>query len=138
MKNILIISGSRADAGLLEWPTKLLQEAFTGATLNINGKKVTVDDSFLKLSPEEQNATVEEIAASLPKTQGPQGFMANAMDFVKSIPRGLVTGLTSAPNPSMVPGLEQEQEAVARRREQRSARGPRARSRWSRRRRAHC
>jgi len=35
------------------------------ATLNINGRKVKVDDSFLSLSPEEQNATVDEIAASL-------------------------------------------------------------------------
>jgi len=35
------------------------------AKLNINGKTVTVDDSFLKLSPEEQNSTVDEIAKSL-------------------------------------------------------------------------
>lgn len=35
------------------------------ATLNINGRRVTVDDSFLSLSSEQQNATVEEIAASL-------------------------------------------------------------------------
>lgn len=35
------------------------------ATLNIEGRKVTIDDSFLKLSPDEQNATVEEIAKSL-------------------------------------------------------------------------
>ena len=42
----------------------------------------------------------------------PQGFMANTADFVKSIPRGLITGLTSASNPSMVP-TEDEQMAVA-------------------------
>lgn len=35
------------------------------ATLDINGRKVNVDDGFLKLSPEEQNATVEEIAKTL-------------------------------------------------------------------------
>ncbi len=35
--------------------------------LNIEGRKVTVDDSFLKLDPEQQNATVEEISASLSK-----------------------------------------------------------------------
>jgi hypothetical protein len=35
------------------------------ATLTINGRNVTVDDSFLKLSPEQQNATVDEIAAQL-------------------------------------------------------------------------
>nr|WMC99344.1 hypothetical protein RAR13_11870 [Aminobacter aminovorans] len=35
------------------------------ATLNINGQRVKVDDSFLSLSPEQQNATVDEIAQSL-------------------------------------------------------------------------
>ena len=34
-------------------------------TLNIGGKRVKVDDSFLSLSPEQQNATVDEIAVSL-------------------------------------------------------------------------
>lgn len=33
-------------------------------TLNIEGRKVKVDDSFLKLSPEQQNTTVDEIASS--------------------------------------------------------------------------
>jgi hypothetical protein len=37
------------------------------ATLEINGRKVEVDDSFRSLSPEQQQATVEEIAASLPQ-----------------------------------------------------------------------
>lgn len=46
------------------------------------------------------------------KGSEPQGFVANAMDFVKSIPRGIVSGLTSAPNPSMVP-IADEQVAVA-------------------------
>lgn len=49
--------------------------------------------------------------AQYAKTQ-PQGFMANAADFFKSIPRGLVQGLTSGVNPSMVP-IEDEQAAVA-------------------------
>lgn len=35
------------------------------ATLTINGRKVTIDDSFRSLSPEEQEAAVEEIAAQL-------------------------------------------------------------------------
>lgn len=35
------------------------------ATLTIGDKSVTIDDGFLKLSPEEQNATVAEIAASM-------------------------------------------------------------------------
>jgi hypothetical protein len=34
-------------------------------TLTVNGHKVTVDDGFLKLSREEQDATVDEIAKSL-------------------------------------------------------------------------
>lgn len=42
-------------------------------TLNINGQKVKVSDDFLKLSPEEQNRTVDEIAKSLgaPEPQSP-------------------------------------------------------------------
>lgn len=36
-----------------------------GPTLVINGRRVTVDESFLSLSPEEQNRTVDEIARSL-------------------------------------------------------------------------
>ena len=35
------------------------------ATLNIEGKRVAVSDDFLKLSPEQQQATVEEIARSM-------------------------------------------------------------------------
>ena len=41
------------------------------ATLTINGVKVTVDDSFRDLPPEQQEATVNEIAASLGKQQEP-------------------------------------------------------------------
>jgi hypothetical protein len=71
------------------------------AVLNIGGKRVTVDDSFLKLPPDQQNATVEEIAASIGAGPAkPQGVAAHAMDFVKSIPRGLVSGLTNAQNTS--------------------------------------
>ncbi len=36
-----------------------------GATLNIGGKQVRVSDDFLKLSPEQQNATVDEIAGQI-------------------------------------------------------------------------
>lgn len=36
-------------------------------TLNINGHSVAVGDEFLKLSPDQQNATVDEIAKSLPQ-----------------------------------------------------------------------
>lgn len=37
-------------------------------TLTINGQRVKVDDSFLSLSPDQQNATVDEIAQSLGMT----------------------------------------------------------------------
>lgn len=40
--------------------------------LNINGRRVTVDDSFKSLSPEEQNATVEEISRSLGSQEQPE------------------------------------------------------------------
>lgn len=40
--------------------------------LNINGQRVTVDDSFMSLSPEQQSATVDEIAASLGGGTEPQ------------------------------------------------------------------
>ncbi|RWK79629.1 MAG: hypothetical protein EOR51_12010 [Mesorhizobium sp.] len=50
-------------------------------TLNIGGKRVTVSDDFLKLSPEQQNATVEEIAGKMapkvdPATNQPPGVPA--------------------------------------------------------------
>lgn len=45
-------------------------------TLNIGGQRVTVDDSFLSLPPDQQNATVDEISKSLggaqPTTPAPQ------------------------------------------------------------------
>lgn len=40
--------------------------------LNIQGKRVTVGDEFLSLSPEEQNDTVDEIAASMSISAEPQ------------------------------------------------------------------
>lgn len=38
-------------------------------TLTVNGRKVKVDDSFLKMSPEDQEATVQEIASSFGQEQ---------------------------------------------------------------------
>lgn len=66
-------------------------------TLNIEGKRVRVDDAFLKLSPEDQNAQVEEIAASI-RDQGGQkpapstGLGAAAADAVTEIPAGMIEG----------------------------------------------
>ncbi|RUU93353.1 hypothetical protein EOB59_03360 [Mesorhizobium sp. M7A.F.Ca.MR.176.00.0.0] len=36
------------------------------ATINIQGQKVTVDDAFLSMTPDQQNAAVDEISKSLP------------------------------------------------------------------------
>lgn len=40
-------------------------------TLNINGQRVTIGDEFLSLSPDQQNATVDEIAKTLGAAQQP-------------------------------------------------------------------
>lgn len=58
-------------------------------TLTIEGRKVKVDDSFLSLSPEQQNATVEEIAASLgvaPANQSKAGRGHDVPEFDPGIP----------------------------------------------------
>jgi hypothetical protein len=55
------------------------------ATLDIAGRKVTVDDGFLSMSPDQQNATVEEIAASLgpAPAAGAETFVSRA---IKGVP----------------------------------------------------
>lgn len=57
-------------------------------TLNIGGQKITVGDDFLQLSPEQQNATVEEIARSLPAGGTPQqsAYQPSITDAVTDIP----------------------------------------------------
>ena len=45
-------------------------------TLVINGKNVTVSDDFLKLSPDQQNATVDEIAKSMGSSPAATGAEA--------------------------------------------------------------
>ncbi len=62
-------------------------------TLNINGQKVKVGDSFLSLSPEQQGIEVDHIAKSLPgagakpNQQQSGGFWDSAADFFKSMPQ---------------------------------------------------
>ncbi len=64
------------------------------ATLNIDGRSVTVDDSFLSLSPDQQNATVDEIHKSIGSAAAP---ISTAEDIAKTIPaaaeRGVITGI---------------------------------------------
>jgi hypothetical protein len=47
-------------------------------TLNIQGKRVKVDDSFLQLSPEEQNRTVDEIASQIGVSSEPDQTLQGA------------------------------------------------------------
>lgn len=59
--------------------------------LNIGGQKVKVDDSFLQLSPEDQNATVDEIAKGLAsKRSGTIGETVDA--FVRGAANALTFG----------------------------------------------
>lgn len=54
------------------------------AKLNISGKIVEVDDSFLSLTPEQQNATVDEIATQLGLAQvSPQKKYTEALQAVR-------------------------------------------------------
>jgi hypothetical protein len=81
-------------------------------TLNIDGQRIKIDDGFLKLSPEEQNATVDEIARSLggggqpaaatapaesvaPPVSPPQGrgILETVDDYVRAAANGMTLGL---------------------------------------------
>lgn len=64
------------------------------AALNVNGYTVTISDSFLKLSPAEQNAAVEEIAATLPKKAEQQGPPQLPVGRMEALQRGAVQGAT--------------------------------------------
>lgn len=68
------------------------------AKLTINGQKVTVDDSFFQLSPEDQDATVDEIAASLGggEQQAPVAESPQEPSYGRQIFSGLLEGATGA------------------------------------------
>lgn len=59
------------------------------ATIKIEGRPVQVDDSFLRLSPEQQDATVDEIAAQMakegagPQPATPQGMNPALADYIQ-------------------------------------------------------
>lgn len=54
--------------------------------ITVNGRQVTVDGSFLRLSPEQQDATVEEIASSVPQPTATERAILAATAPVKAIP----------------------------------------------------
>ena len=71
-------------------------------TLTIEGKKVTVSDDFLKMSPEDQAAAVDEISQSLGlgvkggSSVNPEGvadFQNRALTFVANAAQGMSFGL---------------------------------------------
>lgn len=82
-------------------------------TLTINGHDVDVGDEFLKLSPEQQNATVDEIAHSMGAL--PKPAQNTAPSIVEGTGRGIATGvpilgglankLDAATNATLAPAL---------------------------------
>jgi hypothetical protein len=74
-------------------------------TLNIEGRSVQVDDSFLKLPPDQQHATVDEIAKSFSAPASfndrftaeaaPKG-QPSVMDAVTDIPKEMGSAVTTA------------------------------------------
>lgn len=66
------------------------------ATLNIGGRRVTVDDSFLTLSPEQQQATVDEIEASFGQPISQAQAVAPTENPPQSALPGASSGLTAA------------------------------------------
>lgn len=71
------------------------------ATLNIGGQKVKVGDEFLRMSPEQQSAAVEEIAANLGgsgNTAAPSQAYTDALSNASAASRSL-----SLPSPSIPP-----------------------------------
>ncbi|NEW95499.1 hypothetical protein [Rhodopseudomonas sp. BR0G17] len=66
-------------------------------TLNIEGRKIRVDDSFLQLSPEQQNATVEEIAKSLGSAQPAEAAPAQPSEAAAAVPSSAAAVPQEAP-----------------------------------------
>ena len=66
-----------------------------GTTLNIEGRKVNVDNSFLHLSPDQQNSTVDEIAKSLRSAPGdePKSTLQTVREAIHAPTRLLENGV---------------------------------------------
>lgn len=76
-------------------------------TLEINGQRVAVDDSFLKLSPDEQQSTVDHIAASLSPKVDPVSVNNVGRSFATGVPivGGLLNKADAATNAALAPVL---------------------------------
>lgn len=83
------------------------------ATLNINGQKVKVDDSFMALSPQQQSAAVDEIAAKLPRAApagpavAPQGLVPGSRKYADWAAQAARSGRT-LPQVSPPPPVQQQ------------------------------
>jgi hypothetical protein len=77
------------------------------ATLDINGTHVNVDDSFLKLSPDEQQSTVDHIAATLSPKVDPVSVDNVGRSFATGVPiiGGLLNKADAATNAALAPAL---------------------------------
>src|SRR5262245_31592429 len=78
-------------------------------TLDIGGKSVTVGDEFLKLTPQQQNDTVDEIATSLGITGQKEQAPITASGLAKAADIGLqegVAGLASLPRTALSLGSQ--------------------------------
>lgn len=60
------------------------------ATLEINGRRVEVDDAFRSLSPDDQQKAVEEIAATLPAEAGPKDYRGEGGGRGSRLEAGLI------------------------------------------------
>jgi hypothetical protein len=88
------------------------------ATLTIGGRKVTVDDSFLSLPPDQQAAAVEEISASFGSSAAPQGEkkfglgdtwparLAKSIYGAVTLPGDVYQGAADVPQSANMPGGE--------------------------------
>lgn len=81
-------------------------------TLSIGDKSVTVGDDFLKLSQEQQDATVEDIAKSLEASGKPDVDPVSTNDVVRSaatgvpVVGGVLNKLNAATNATLAPVVE--------------------------------
>jgi hypothetical protein len=76
-------------------------------TLNIEGHKVQVDDSFLQLTPDQQNATVEEIAKTLSASdsQSADARAKAGIERAKAIQNGTATRTAIDPSTGQPAGV---------------------------------
>lgn len=89
--------------------------------ITVAGKKVTVDDTFRSLSPEEQNATVDEIYAAMsgaqeaapnPMASSLPGPLGGFQDFSRAFQSGANQGMTLGFGDEMQAGLFSIPEAI--------------------------